>query len=177
MPKMQAYHVDNQTRMCSDMSALQAVVTNLPRTEPEMPSNYTHREAFIWSRLCQILRDRGQLKDASQYALELLVDAIDEWYDWKDDIRNHGYTQLCISSGAGRRKGAKAGETDDTDLFERARPAVSGKHSAAGFMRAMLGEFGLTDATLGDLKSALKGRESETPKRPGAARYGLGVAK
>lgn len=138
---------------------------------PEMPPDYTERQEAIWNRLVQILRDRQQLSAASQFALELLVDSIDDWYEWSEDIRENGRSQKVISSGAGRRK-PLGEEIDDDDLFERTRPAVSGKAEAAKFMRAMLREFGLTDASVGNIKKPK--RTAADPSASGKLkRYGL----
>ena len=146
--------------------------------EPEMPLDYDERCTAIWNRLCSILRDRGQLSRDSQYALELLVDALDEWYGWKEDIRKNGTIQDVLSYSAAKRKGAMKPDEqmDDFEFVEKLRPSVSARSEASDRVRKLLCEFGLTDASFGKIPNK-RGRPPKDAKIERLKKYGLGGGK
>lgn len=101
--------------------------------EPQMPDTLSPLARKYWAIYCELLAHRGQLSVDSQRALVLICETEAEIEELRADVAANGRFQTVT--------------TKTGSAMQRARPAYSALADAGRRMVALLGEFGLTDAS------------------------------
>lgn len=115
---------------------------------PKPPEGLSEAASGLWAQLCERLTAQGVIEDVDYCALQLLVQAYDDWVVADEALKESGgaFYESVTDKGA---------------LFIRAHPAFVQRSDAARRTHALLSEFGLTPASRS--KVTAKNAQQEDP--------------
>ncbi|HHX9802610.1 TPA: phage terminase small subunit P27 family [Salmonella enterica subsp. enterica] len=109
-----------------------------PVRVPPLPAHFSKRAKYWHKRIAQELAQMGVLTGMDERALELLIEAYEEYRQHLETLEEEGYTYKTTSMAG------------DTSI--KMHPAAALKADAWKRIRSMLGEFGMTPASRSKVK-------------------------
>lgn len=105
---------------------------------PPLPAHFSKRAKYWHKRVAEELAQMGVLTGMDERALELLIEAYEEYRQHLETLEDEGYTYKTTSMAG--------------DVSIKMHPAAALKADAWKRLRSMLGEFGMTPASRSKVK-------------------------